>query len=63
MPHLVDHLNLSESETVQPVHLHHVALSMGLRQLNGDKERKGEKKRERAGGREKKKGLLKCINK
>lgn len=39
--HLVDHLNFSEGQPVQPVHLHHVALSMGLRQLG--EERKGER--------------------
>lgn len=42
--HLVDHLNLPEGQTVQPVHLHHVALTMGLRQLDGVREVGGRKR-------------------
>lgn len=37
--HLVDHLDLPEGQTVQPVHLHHVALPMGLCQLDGKRKR------------------------
>ena len=60
---LVDHLDLSEGEPVQPVHLHHVALPMGLRQLDGHKRRRkrGRRKRGRrkgAGKRERESGLL-----
>lgn len=45
--HLVDHLNFSEGQTVQPVNLHHVPLSMGLCQLDG--ERKQERREEERG--------------
>lgn len=44
-PHLVDHLDLPESQTVQPVYFHHVALSMGLRQLETERESQGDEER------------------
>lgn len=37
--HLVDHLDLPEGQAVQPVHLDHVALPMGLGQLRGEDKR------------------------
>lgn len=41
--HLINHLDFSEGQTVQPVHLHHVALSMCLCELDrAGKEVKGE---------------------
>lgn len=42
--HLVDHFDLSEGQPVQPVHLHHVSLPMGLRQL--DQRQSGKKEEE-----------------
>lgn len=48
LSHLIDHLNLSEGQPVQPVHLHHVALSMGLRQLHGHKRGRKMGRRKRA---------------
>ncbi len=49
--HLVDHLNLSEGQTVQPVNLHHVALTMGLcqlgRKMEGGKRGRGNKKKKK----------------
>lgn len=36
--HLIDHLNLSEGQPVQPVNLHHVTLPVSLCQLGGVEE-------------------------
>lgn len=51
MSHLINHLNLSESQAVKPVHLNHVSLTMSFCQLETEKwgERAGEQKRRRAG--------------
>lgn len=43
--HLIDHLNLSEGQAIQPVYFNHVTLTMSFSQL-GETERERKRKRE-----------------